>query len=155
DDPTWGALLAPTEEGREVAAEFWSFFISSAPRYPYTFTTGDAASVWYPPDSEEFTPEQQEQFKPFLNTLLVAERATALLDSSERFDAVRPSEPHYFLSMLASHPRARGRGLGMALLNDNLATFDALGVPTYLESSNPANNARYMRQGYRPHGKIE
>jgi hypothetical protein len=37
----------------------------------------------------------------------------------------------------------------------DLATFDAEGVPTYLESSNPANDARYGAVGYRAVGSFE
>jgi predicted GNAT family acetyltransferase len=37
----------------------------------------------------------------------------------------------------------------MALLAENLARFDAEGVPTYLESSNAANDHRYEALGYR------
>ncbi len=36
----------------------------------------------------------------------------------------------------------------MGLLAANLAQIDALGLPAYLESSNPANDARYERLGF-------
>jgi predicted GNAT family acetyltransferase len=36
----------------------------------------------------------------------------------------------------------------MALLAENLALIDAEGLPSYLESSNPANDARYERVGF-------
>ena len=42
----------------------------------------------------------------------------------------------------------------MALLAENLATIDAERVPAYLESSNPANNARYERQGFNQIGSF-
>jgi hypothetical protein len=34
------------------------------------------------------------------------------------------------------------------------ARLDAAGIPTYLESSNPANDHRYERQGYRKVGEF-
>ena len=36
----------------------------------------------------------------------------------------------------------------MALLADTLARIDEEGAPAYLESSNPANDARYERLGF-------
>jgi hypothetical protein len=38
----------------------------------------------------------------------------------------------------------------MGLLAASLERIDAMGMPTYLESTNPANNVRYARHGYRP-----
>ena len=42
----------------------------------------------------------------------------------------------------------------MALLADNLRRTDAEGIPTFLESSNPAINARYERLGFRQVGEF-
>ena len=68
----------------------------------------------------------------------------------ERFEATHPRvEPHAYLSLLATHPEHRGRGIGQALLADHLADWDRLGVPAYLESTNPANDHRYERLGFR------
>lgn len=71
----------------------------------------------------------------------------------ERFETSHPKEPpHYYLTLLGTHPNHRGRGLGMGLLAENLARIDAEGVPTYLESTNPDNNPRYGRLGFRKVG---
>lgn len=73
----------------------------------------------------------------------------------ERFDSARPEgQDFYYLSLLGTHPEHRGRGLGMDLLAANLAQIDAEAMPAYLESSNPANDARYERLGFRPHGRF-
>jgi GNAT superfamily N-acetyltransferase len=64
-------------------------------------------------------------------------------------DAAHPhSEPHFYLSLLGTHPDHAGRGIGMALLTENRARLDAEHMPAYLESSNPANNHRYERHGF-------
>jgi predicted GNAT family acetyltransferase len=56
--------------------------------------------------------------------------------------------PHYYLSLLGTHDDHRGKGTGMALLRENLARIDAEGAPAYLESTNPANLARYESVGF-------
>ena len=74
----------------------------------------------------------------------------------ERFEASRaPLADHYYLSLLATHPDHRGRGIGQALLAANLASWDDADVPAYLESTNPANDHRYARAGFRPIGRFE
>jgi hypothetical protein len=42
----------------------------------------------------------------------------------------------------------------MALLRENLARIDEAGYPAYLESSNPANDARYAGVGFVPRARI-
>ena len=42
----------------------------------------------------------------------------------------------------------------MALLDHNLATIDGEGMPAYLESTNPANVARYESRGFRRVGEF-
>jgi predicted GNAT family acetyltransferase len=51
--------------------------------------------------------------------------------------------------LLATHPDQRGRGVGQALLAANLERWDRDRVPAYLESTNPANDHRYERAGFR------
>jgi ribosomal protein S18 acetylase RimI-like enzyme len=66
-----------------------------------------------------------------------------------RFDAAHPdAPPHYYLSLLGTHPEHRGHGVGMSLLSESLDRIDAEHAPAYLESSNPANNHRYERCGF-------
>src|SRR4029077_7004434 len=73
----------------------------------------------------------------------------------ERFTAAQPkSEPHYYLTLLGTHPDHRGRGIGMRLLAHTLAFIYVEHMPAYLESTNPANNDRYARVGFEPIGEF-
>ncbi len=62
----------------------------------------------------------------------------------------RLREPHYYLGMLAVHPRVRGRGLARALLEDLHAASeshpDSVGVG--LDTTNPRNVTLYEHFGY-------
>ena len=67
----------------------------------------------------------------------------------------RPTEPpHFYLSLLGTHDDSRGRGIGMGLLAENLRRIDSLGMPAYLESTNPVNDARYEKQGFERTGSF-
>src|SRR5438552_1160203 len=135
---------------------WWRFFMQSALRYPWMWIVGDyaATSVWIPPGGVELTEEDGARIGPLLDILL-GDRAPEVMQLLERFDAAHPrGQPHYYLTMVGTHPDHRGRGLGMALLADNLAKIDAEHMPAYLESSNPASDERYEDLGFRRVGEF-
>ena len=65
------------------------------------------------------------------------------------------NEDHFYLSLIGTHPDHRGAGIGMGLLRENLALIDREGAPAYLESSNPANLARYQSVGFERCGSFQ
>jgi len=145
-DPTWSwAFPDPA-----VRKRWWEFCVNGALRYPWVFKTQrcEVVSVWIPPSGSEFTDEDTRRVPSFLQEF-AGSRAAAVAELLERFDHAHPRrEPHYYLSLLATADKHRGRGLGMALLGENLARIDAMGSPAYLESSNPLNNHRYEALGF-------
>jgi ribosomal protein S18 acetylase RimI-like enzyme len=135
---------------------WWRFLISSALRYPWVWTRRGyaAVAVWIPPGGSELTEEEEARMEPMLSDM-IGDRASDVIELVERFEASHPRErPHYYLSLLGVHPDHRGKGLGMSLLADNLKRLDEECVPSYLESSNPANNERYEKLGYRKVGEF-
>jgi GNAT superfamily N-acetyltransferase len=145
-DPLWGWAF-PTGEGLDA---LWRLCAASALRYPWVWVADDyaAVSVWIPPSGVELTQEEEASLGPMLEGL-VGSNASKILTLFERMDHTHPDEPpHYYLSLLGTHPDHRGKGLGMALLADNLARIDSEGMPAYLESSNPENDPRYERLGF-------
>ena len=151
-DPLWSWAFP---DARDLSV-FWRFSIGSALRYPWVWISGDyaAASVWIPPDGIELTEEEEERVEPLIRDLL-GPRWDDVMELLDRFAASHPrEEPHYYLSLLGTHPDHRGGGLGMALLAHNLERMDAEGIPTFLESSNPGNNARYEGLGFRQIGEF-
>jgi GNAT superfamily N-acetyltransferase len=151
-DPLWSWAFPDPED----LSVWWRYFIASALRYPWVRITGDyaAAAVWIPPGGTDLTEEEENGVEPLLRNL-IGPRCDDVMELLERFDASHPrDEPHYNLSLLGTNPDRRGEGLGMALLTQNLSLMDAEGVPAFLESSNPANNARYERLGFRQVGEF-
>src|SRR6476469_4065265 len=153
-DPAWGPYSFPDDARREQqSSAFWEQGLRAALRFPWTLVTPgcEAAAVWIPPGEPEMTPGQEREMEALTERMLGAEQTAVVMDIFTRLEAVHPQDPpHFYLSLLGTHRDHRGAGIGMALLADTLALIDAEGMPTYLESTNPANDARYMRQGYRP-----
>jgi GNAT superfamily N-acetyltransferase len=152
DDPLWGPAFPDRDRRPAQAAALWRLCARSAQRYDWVWVTDavESAAIWIPPGGTELTETEHAGFDGFLVDTCGRAVADGILAIFDQLDAHRPVEPHFYLSLLGTHADHRGAGLGMALLRDNLARIDALGLPTYLESSNPANNARYAGAGFRP-----
>ncbi|MBS0251066.1 MAG: GNAT family N-acetyltransferase [Proteobacteria bacterium] len=152
-DPTWSWAFPDPAARRQ----WWTFCVIEALRYPWTFRTEgfETTSVWIPPSCAEFSDDGVESI-PGKLTDLVGRRAPEVAELLHRFEQAHPNtEPHYYLSLLGTCARDRGRGLGMALLTENLARIDAEHMPAYLESSNPSNNHRYESVGFAPVGSFQ
>ena len=161
DDPVWGPAFPDLSRRRDQAREYWSFSVEEALRFPDSLVAegpgGDieALAVWFPPAADEIREARLGEYDALVRRLLGDVAAESLFEASNRFGAARPTAPHAYLTLLAVAPSARGRGAGLALLSEALKRFDAEGMPTYLESSNPANDRKYESLGYRPHGVVQ
>ena len=149
-DPVWGPALRRRDGDMGHLEQFWRPFVEGAERLSTVFMLEGASSVavWVPPGEPDLTDEQEAAVTDAAQRALGAEQLAALDELTHRFDLARPTEPHAYLSLLATHPDFRGRGIGQQLLAENLAEFDRQGVPAYLESTNPANDHRYHRVGF-------
>jgi GNAT superfamily N-acetyltransferase len=150
EDPTWSWAFPAPDRRMAHHRALWGLFVHSAVPYGSVWMTeeGGAAALWIPPDQPELTHEDELRVEPVLRELIGsdADRVLELLDS---FDAHHPRhEPHYYLSLLGTHPDHRGMGKGMGLLAANLAVIDEQRLPAYLESSNRGNDHRYERLGF-------
>ena len=155
-DPTWSWAFPDPDRRPEQYSVLWRFVVAGALRYPSVLMTAscEAAAVWIPPNGTELAEEDEARMMPLLEEL-VGPRATQVLELLARFDACHPhTEPHYYLSLLGTHPRHAGKRIGMALLAENLDRIDAEHMPAYLESSNPRNNHRYERHGFEATGEF-
>jgi GNAT superfamily N-acetyltransferase len=151
-DPLWSWAFP---DPRDLSV-WWRYCIASALRYPWVWISGDyaAASVWIPPNGIELTEAEEQGVEPLVRDL-IGPRSGDVMELLDRFERSHPrEEPHYYLSLLGTHPDRRGEGLGMALLTENLKRIDAEGMPAFLESSNPTNNSRYERLRFRQVGEF-
>ena len=149
-DPVWQVALAAESASDDDLRGFWRCYVEGALRHETAYAGADArtVSVWIPPGEDEMTEEQEHEALLQVERMLPADLAAAMTQLWDRFAEARPDQPHGYLSLLATHPDHAGHGYGMAHLAADLSRWDAAGIPTYLESTNPANNRRYQAQGY-------
>jgi GNAT superfamily N-acetyltransferase len=155
-DPLWGPVFPDEEHRAEQAAAMWRLYATSALRYPWSLVTEHAESValWIPPGGTELTADEEAGLEDLLADRAGARVAADILRIGEQLEEARPADPHFYLTLLGTHDDHRGKGLGMGLVAAGLARVDELGAAAYLESSNPANNARYERAGFTVHGRV-
>jgi GNAT superfamily N-acetyltransferase len=151
DDPIWGPALRRSDGRPLELPAYWRLFVEGAARFGTVRLLDDrsAVSIWLPPGATELDDVGQEALAALLERDLDASARADLEELYRRFEASRASRPeHYYLSLLATHPAHRGLGRGQQLLALDLTLWDAAGVPSYLESTNPANDHRYERAGF-------
>jgi GNAT superfamily N-acetyltransferase len=157
-DPVWGVALGVVDGSEDHLLPFWRTYVEGARRFDGVFGSTDAGTVscWIPPGETELSEEQEVAIRELVEQALDPALTTAMFELWDRFDEHHPhDEPHAYLSLLATRPSLAGHGYGQMHLAADLARWDEAGLPTYLESSNPRNNARYERQGYAKVGQFE
>ena len=155
-DPIWSVALGRIDGRTDHHEPYWRLFVAGAVAHGNAFILGEGAavSVWIPPGGAELDAAETAELETLLARSLEPADVAAMHDLFDRFEASRARVPrhHAYLSLLATHPDHRGRGIGQALLADDLAWWDQQGIPAYLESTNPANDHRYVRAGFVPIG---
>ena len=155
-DPTWSWAFPDQANRFDQHLAWWGLYLHSAVPYDWVWMTedGGAASLWIPPGEPELSEEDEADAEPLLRRL-VGSHADDVLTLLDRFDSNHPAdEPHFYLSLLGTHPDHRGEGKGMGLLAENLTRIDELHMPAYLESSNRGNDHRYERLGFQQVGEF-
>jgi GNAT superfamily N-acetyltransferase len=158
DDPVWGPALRRSDGTPLDLDAYWRLFVEGAVRFGTArmATDGGAVAIWLPPGTAELSDEQLAALEILIRRDLDRPALAALERLYERFEASREGRPdHYYLSLLAAHPEFRGQGRGQVLLAEDLALWDVKGVPAYLESTNSANDHRYVRAGFRRDGGFQ
>jgi GNAT superfamily N-acetyltransferase len=155
DDPVWSWAFPDDASRLGKLREFWGLLVRGALPHGWIWLTEGcgAATLWIPPGEPDLVGPEADRYSPMLIEL-AGDRAEEVATLSAGFKAARPSEPHYFLSLLGTHPDRRGRGEGMWLLEQNLAAIDGEGAAAYLESTNSGNDHRYEACGFERFGEF-
>jgi len=86
---------------------------------------------------------------------MVGERQAAVVAVFEQTEHYRPTEPHWYLSLIGVEALHRSKGCGAALLQQRLRQCDREHLPACLWSSNPLNISLYKRHGFDTAGMIQ
>ena len=160
DDPVWGSWAFPDVADRVERVRrltlFWRPFVAAAVGYGGLMMAPrcSAVALWVPPGVDEVDPDNAAIAAQVIEEVC-GSRAELIERGFEIFEASRPPGHYWYLSLLATHPDHRGKGLGMALVADQLARLDSEGVASYLESTNPINLRRYEAAGFALNGAFE
>ena len=133
-------------------AEFFDAFGGAAFDHGTAFVADDGAAVatWLPPGVEA----DHERMDAIMAEQTPEDRREEMDSLFAKMKEFRPSEPHWYLPLIAADPARQGQGLGTALMEAAIARIDADGRPAYLESSNPRNIPLYERFGFERIGEI-
>ena len=110
----------------------------------------EGVALWLPPGVSPDEDAMAGLFEQSLDEGRLQEMGTVF----EQMAQFHPTEPHWYLPLIAADPAHRGRGLGTALMEAAIERIDTDGRPAWLESSNPRNIPLYQRFGFEIVGEI-
>jgi GNAT superfamily N-acetyltransferase len=147
-DPAWAFLLGDDYE--RLAPLFAGALFDTRVGSGTVWVTGDLAAVamWEAPGSAEAPGVASDAvWKRY--RAAAGEPAWERLSAYERaLDTARPSEPHWYLGVLATRPDRQGEGLATAVMAPVLEKADGQGVACCLETSTMRNRRFYERRGF-------
>jgi GNAT superfamily N-acetyltransferase len=105
---------------------------------------GLGVALWLPPA----VAGDDESLEAVIAESVVKEKQADVGAVFERTERYRPTEPHWYLSLIGVEVLHRNKGCGAALLEHGLRQCDREHRPAYLWSSNPQNTSLYQRHGF-------
>jgi GNAT superfamily N-acetyltransferase len=152
--PTWEWAFPDRARRLEALRAVWRADLREALPHGWVSTVEGcaSASVWYPPGTLGAGGADSAYANLAAELGPDADRVAAMF---ERFEQRHPNEPHYYLSLLGTHPDHAGRRLGTTILEADLARIDATGAAAFAETTNPANLAYYAPFDFHWCGEFE
>jgi GNAT superfamily N-acetyltransferase len=147
-DPAWAFIFG--EEYERLAAHFAGALFEVRVASRNVWVTDDLAAVamWDAPDRGEAVPGYAESVWTRYRTIAGEEVLARLAIYNGAVAAVAPAERHWYLGVLATHPRRRREGFASAVLAPVLEQSDRAGVACCLETSTVENRRFYERRGF-------
>lgn len=112
---------------------------------------GLGVALWLPPGVHG----DDEPLEAVIAGSMVGEKQAEVAAVFEQTEHYRPTEPHWYLSLIGVEALHRNKGCGAALLQHRLHECDRARLPAYLWSSNPLNISFYERHGFEILGTIQ
>jgi ribosomal protein S18 acetylase RimI-like enzyme len=123
----------------------------------YIAEDGSGASIWRPSPGPASRRSRLHLLREIGGLARISgwQRLPRFLQLIARTEAEHPSEPHWYLSLLAVDPSRQRTGVGSRLLSHVLERVDADHLPAYLENSKARNLEFYERHGFRTFKRLE
>ncbi len=154
DDPAWVAI-GPSDRVKRhrLLARYYDTLVGEALRYGgpswCAMSDGRVAGVCLVyPDGLRFPPPWADlrEAPPFLRA--GPGPSLRALRTDQVMKGAHPKHPHLHLWYLAAHPSAQRSGVGSALVARVQDQAAELGVPIYLDTTNPENVPWYKAHGF-------
>src|ERR1700749_4417716 len=128
-DPLWGWAFEDADREAKLAAlgTVFGFFCEAALALGWVRVSDgvEAVALWIPPGSPEMSPADEERLPGVIADARGPEAGARVSQLLDAFEHNHPHEPpHFYLSLLATHPEHAGRGLGVGLVAECLAEID-------------------------------
>ena len=115
-----------------------------ANQQPWCTDDGAGLAIWFPPiERGAVEPDWIDVGPP-----PTPERLKRFELIGPVMEANKPSEAHWYLQLLATHPDWQRQGFGALLMDVVFERADADGVPCYLETERPELVAYYRHHGF-------
>jgi GNAT superfamily N-acetyltransferase len=119
------------------------------PRGACTFAGDVGGAMWLRPGGSKRLPILAQAALALELVRLTGARSVRraiAVDAAMR--ARRPVDAHFYLFAVGVLSTGRGKGIGRALITQVTAEADAMGLPCWLENSNPRNESLYRGLGF-------
>jgi GNAT superfamily N-acetyltransferase len=142
-DPVMRWLLPDDDEYRELNPQMVGYMCRRWQANASQWCTDDCVALagWVPPGRPEVEVEPLTIDHPAERLAKFAALRTAIGEHT-------PSEPHWYLNMLATHPDWQRQGHGAALMGHVFTIADEHGLPCYLETETAENVTYYRHNGF-------
>jgi GNAT superfamily N-acetyltransferase len=152
NDPAFRFFFGAGDSYTEKASVFVGYLFDKRIVHNTIWVTDgcEAVSLWSPPD-HMFTDDQRTLTSELFTNMQSAVGADAARNL-EIYDAMveggLPSEPHWYLGILAAHPARAAKGAGRAVMQAGLVHVRANNGLAILETTNASNPDYYRRNGW-------
>jgi len=152
-DPFMRWIYPAAQDYLEHFPGFVERFAGAAFDHATVFVAGGfgGGALWFPPGAKK----DEEALGQFVLETVAPERLAAMGTLSQQMAEHQVEREAWYLPMIGVDPPRQGAGLGAELMRRVLDETDRAGLPTHLESSNPANIPFYQRLGYEAVGMIQ
>jgi GNAT superfamily N-acetyltransferase len=155
EDPAWAFILG--EDYERLAAHFAAALFDVRVASQNVWVADDLAVVamWDSPGEGDAAPAYSESVWTRYRAIAGEEAVERLAVYNAAVAAVSPAEPHWYLGVLATHPRRQREGLATAVMTPILEEADRLGSACCLETSTAENRRFYERRGFTQASEID